>query len=185
MMYEQLANVLGTADEPHEEARAALEALREPTSEVLAAGIRAEQWRAAIDAMLANADAIDAKHAEEAAGLRRSMWPDMLRELEALGCRLWHPTDDSDAWRIEGPGVNIDLNLATGEIDDEGLYYVDDPFAQLVKHVGKRLEARRLRDATEARKEQLRRDHTWSNKLKGWVPKSGQGPIIRGGGAAG
>lgn len=183
-MYERLAKVLDLGDESHTAAREVLEALRDPTSEVIAAGISADRWRAAVDGMLASADAADQAQAGAAASKRKALWPAIRRDLEGLGCLVRRSSDAEHVWEIEARGVYVEADLSTGEIEGLCLLGVDDAFARLAELIGKELEERRLRVAEEARREQLRRTHTWVNKKKAWVPNSGEGPLIRGGGTA-
>lgn len=184
MIYERLVDVLGGTDEPYAAARAALEALREPGPEILTVGISAEHWRPAVEAMLAGADAVDAAHAQDLIAKRKALWPAMRRELQAIGCQLWHPADDETLWRIEGPGVSLEVDLNTGEVEGLSAGPFDDPFGELVDLVRSDVTTARRHLADEARKEQLRQTHSWDKARRAWVPNNGNGPIIRGGGKA-
>lgn len=182
-LYHRLAEVYDWGEEPRVVARVALKALREPTGEVLQAGIPAELWRSAIDAMLKAVDAADAAEHLVEAEVRRSEWLAMRSKLEALGCRLWRCGDDEDRWRIEGSGFDTELDLATGRITDSDGDDRDPSwtFEGLVETIRSEIRDRRRKEADKARRRDMRKEHNWVNG-RGWVPKSGIGPIIPGGG---
>ena len=184
-MYERLKAMLEDDDEPDQAARRVLEALREPTPEVLQSGLHPRAWRAAVEAMLAVADAADSAQAEADAESRRQRWPLMRRQLEKAGCRVWRVQGEQDVWQIAGLSVEAEVDLATGEVTglEGGIDPRSAPFDQLVELITWEIEHKEHALADKARKAKLREGHDWDNKRKGWFPRSGDGPIIPGGGS--
>jgi hypothetical protein len=133
--------------------------------------------------MLNAVNAADAAEHLAEAEVRRSEWLAMRPKLEALGCRLWRCGDDEDCWRIEGPGFDIELDLATGRITDSDGDDRDPSWAfeELGETISSEIHHRRRKEADKARRREMQKSHDWVNG-RGWVPKSGSGPIIRGGG---
>lgn len=184
-VYERLIEAFDPDDEPPIAARRFLEILRQPDSSVIAVGIEAAAWCDAIDAILGTADAFDAIQEEEEANLRRQSWKTMRTQLEQIGCRLWQLNGNSDWWRIEAPGVQLDVDLASGEIEDleEHPYDSSTVFSELPKLIGAAIDHKLGATARRARLAQLRLNHRWEKARKAWVPISGDGPMIPGGGA--
>jgi hypothetical protein len=184
-MYDRLAQALEGEDEAGEAARAVLIAMRQAGSEVLQAGIDAAQWTAAIDGLLRAADAADQASRMKEVQARKKQWPSVRRHLEKLGCQVWQLTSNIDRWRIEGPGVDVEVDLVSGKLAglEEGPYDAHWTTEDLQKMLETTIRSRMADEAAEARKRKLRDEHSWVNG-KGWVPKSGDGPIIRAGGSA-
>ena len=183
-VYERLVEALDPYDEPHVAIRRFLGILREPDPSVIAVGVEAAAWRRAIDALLGTADAFDAAQAEEEANRRRRAWKTMRTELEKIGCRLWQLNGESDWWRVEAPGVELDIDLASGEIEgmDGGQHDRETVFYELPTLIGEAINHKLSAKARRARTTQLQLTHRWENKRKAWVPKSGDGPLVPGGG---
>ena len=120
-VYERLAAAFDPDELPHISARRSLEVLLTPDEAIRDSGIQESVWRKAVEALLASADALDRQVAEAEAGERRKAWSQMRPVLELSGCHLRQLGNDGDRWRIEGPGVDLEVDLATGEI--EGLPY--------------------------------------------------------------
>lgn len=176
-IYDRLVEIFEAEEEPQAMARLVLEALRERRPEVLEANIPLVHWEAAFDALLLSVDEADAAVVEE----RRQLWRGMRRELEELGCELWRLGDNEDRWRIEGPSVCVEVDLLDGEIT--GLDYGPNArFEDLVRDIGQMERSNERSRAEKARRDALREHHDWSRELKAWVPRNGNGPIIRGGG---
>lgn len=182
MIYQRLADIFGEAEDAHEGARAALMAMRDAGTEVAAAGIDADRWRAAIEQLLASADAADAVRAEESVARQRTRWSKIRRQLEQLGCRVWQSAENKNLWYVEAPGIELEVDLDTGDVENLWIGPLKDPIGELPRLVQSELEHRRVRLAAEARRDALRKTHTWSNNQKAWLPKDGNGPPIKGGG---
>lgn len=178
-VYERLAEAYDWEAEPKEAARAALASLREPTREVSSAGIASDQWQAAIDAMLAAIDADDAAELAAHAEDRVARWPPVQAKLEQLGGAVWQSEQDPRGWRVEVGNLEVSLDLGTGEVlvDGEPPDF-DWSLENMPANVERYLREREQRKANEARKRELRKTHRWVNG-RGWVPKSGEGPVIR------
>lgn len=185
--YQRLADVFATEDEPKVAARRTIEVLLEPSPEVLEVGVEPQQWRAAIEALLASIDAADDVERATEVAVWRQRWPATRRELDALGCRSWQLDSNGHRWRIEGPGVDADLDIGTGEILGlEGdLFGGKAPFDELVEAVDRRVRQKHRAEAEKARRRELRKTHNWDNHRKRWAPKSGAGALLKGGADAG
>lgn len=169
------------AEEPRTTTLEILGILRAAPPEVLATGMNAEQWAAACDAMIKVAnDAVDKECSAEAAA-RRKDWAAMKPRLEKGGCHVTQQTDD--VWRVEGPGVQIDVNLRSGQVD----HAADDMGEQLPRFdriEGFILHSVAHRIATKkdlARRAELGKTHRWDNSKKVWLLRNGLGPVIKGG----
>lgn len=176
---EELINILESEDEPRVAVRLMLETLRQPRPEVAAAGIKPADWEAALDALLASVDEADAADVEA----RRKPWSGVKRDLERLGCRVSPLNAGGDSWSIQGAGVDVEVDLSSGRIEGLG-YGPKVRFEDLVSDVERMIGFRERELANKARRAALRNTHRWDSRLKGWVPKDGQGPIIPGGGHA-
>lgn len=184
-VYQRLIEAYEQEETPRAAARAALAALRHPSTEVLAAGITAVHWRTAIEGLLKAADAADAAQAQREAEERKRQWLKVRTELGRLGCEFWRFQGADDRWAVEGPGVNIEIDMVSGEIsglDADFHERADWTFEELLREIGWRVRTKRAEEAAEARRRDLRETHTWVNG-KGWVPNDGNGPIIPGGGS--
>lgn len=183
-MYGRLLEVLDQEDEPRLAARSALAALREPTPEVLSAGIAADQWIAAIEAMRSAAEADEIGEQLAIAAQRKRQWPQVQRQLEALGCQVT-PTDvDGDRWEVTGPSVNVEVDLHTGELcglDGHvigtdptilagGFYRVEWTFDDVVHAVEGQIRTLRVNRDKRARHAEMRKAHVWVQG-EGWIKK--------------
>lgn len=172
-VYDQLVEIFETEGEPRVMARLVLQVLREPRPEVISAGIQPDHWGAAFDAMLISVNAADAAEIAD----RQQRWPRMRGEIEELGCRVWQLANDENRWKIEGPSIDVEVDLHSGEI--EGLDYGPNVnFDDLVRDIRRMIQSKERDLAEKTRRRELRKTHDWDNKLKGWVPKSGDGPLI-------
>ncbi len=185
-VYERLAAAFDPDDEPHISARRSLKVLLIPDETIRGSGIDETVWRKTIQALVASADKLDLEVAQAAAGHRRKAWLQMRPALERTGCHLWCLSDDTDQWRIDGPGVHLEIDLASGEI--EGLPYgpvdMSDTFCQLVEIVEGAVAGHRQKLEQKARVAELRKAYNWDGPRKVWVPKSGAGATVPGGGWA-
>lgn len=179
MLFERLMNIIENAGEPEEAARDTLEALREAAKEIYGAGVSEHQWNAAIDALLASADAHAALQSEQ----REARWPAIRNELEALGCLVSRSTERAARWNIDAPGICLEVDLATNDVDGLWIGPLRDPVDQLPTLVRERMADRAVELAHKARRDALRQDHEYNDRLKAWVPKNGIGPMIKGGGS--
>lgn len=166
-VYKTIVSILeDVADEPEVAAREILTALRALPTEAVGTGISAEQWIGAADAMLRAADDVDLNSRLAEATQRKAAWPPVQAQLESLGCRLWMLSERDSRWRIEGPGVDAEIDLHTGELNGldgavvmrephvsaDGFFQVEWTMEQLVSAVSSRIAARHKRDADKARR---------------------------------
>ncbi len=182
-LYEQLVEAFDPDDAPVSAARRTLEILRHPDAAVLRSGVTAEAWQQAIEALLQSADAVDAAQRKHDADARRAAWTSIQRRLEEMGCRLWRLNSDGDQWRVEGPGVDLSIDVATGRVEG-ARYQTDDDtpvFDRLAKFVADDIASHKRSKAKADRLTELRRHYRWEVTQRVWVPKNGSGPSIPGG----
>lgn len=114
--FQTIIDILEYQDEPQAAARAVIEALRTPPEEAIAGGVEMGSWMRAFDAMLMVADETASRARIAAAISRIERWPAVIGELEELGCRLLQFRTSEHRWRIEGEGVDAEIDLTTGEL---------------------------------------------------------------------
>ena len=180
--YQSVIDVLAdVAEEPEASAIEILETLRRMPGEVAQAGVDPSQWEKACEAMIAIASEADIARRAERAEVRREEWPEMRKQLERSGCKVTHR--DGETWRVVGTGVSIDIDLRTGDVQhsDGELGEQLPEFERITDHIVWSVASRQTDIADLARRTERRKTHRWDNKKKVWLPRSGVGPVIKGG----
>lgn len=180
--YQSMIDVLAdVAEAPEASAIEILEALRPMPAEVAQAGVDPGQWEKACEAMIAIAGEADIARRSKHAEVRRADWPEMMKQLERAGCKVTNR--DGENWRVIGTGVSIDIDLRTGDVQhsDGELGEQLPKFERITDHIVRSVASRQADIADLARRTERRKTHRWDNKKKVWLPRSGVGPVIKGG----
>lgn len=177
-MVDVLADV---AEQPEASAIEILMTLRRIPDEVAQAGVDPGQWQKACEAMIAIASEADVVRRARHAEVRRKEWPEMRKQLERSGCEV--TSRDGETWRVIGTGVSIDIDLRTGDVQhsDGELGEQLPEFERITDHIVRSVASRQADMADLARRTERRKTHRWDNKKKVWLPRSGVGPVIKGG----
>ncbi len=105
----------------------------------------------------------------------------MKHQLELSGCKVTNR--DCDRWHVIGTGVSINIDLRTGDVQhsDDELGEQLPEFEHITDHIVWSVASRQASIADLARRTERRKTHRWDNKKKVWLPRSGVGPVIKGG----
>lgn len=180
--YETIIDILAkVAEEPEVRAMEILTALRTMPDEVAQAGVAPQKWETACEAMIAAACEAARARQDKEAEHRRQAWPMIAAMLERAGCSV--TCRNGGTWRVIGTGIPIDIDLNTGDIVyPAGVVGEQLPeFEGIADHIIRSVRRREAELTDQARRIERRKTHRWDNTHKAWLPRSGVGPVIKGG----